>query len=245
MENNEPLYFAIDSDILRRLTSIDLLLENNPNYDLRNAPDPVLKKWSGYFFRLYKKMLNDELRLVIVDAVYQESQHSISLLGFMKKYCYFPKINAVNYQRKAEEARRLANSYCEPYMVGDREYSAPMKKVFNAQSNTFAPTNDCYIMAQATIEGISLITANGKDFIFDDKLGKENHERAKGIMNINISKGYYTTKQGGFNTARPFHIQTIGPMLKDDVLNIDSVSPINDFDIGNDLISDDDLKIEQ
>ena len=245
MENKDPLYFAIDSDILRTLTYIDITLQNNPDYELRNSPDPLLKKWSGYFLRLYKKMLNDELKLVIVDAVFQESQHSTSLLTFMKKYCYFPKINAVNYQRKSDEARRLANAYCEPYEVGDREYSAPMKKVFNAESGTFSPTNDCYIMAQATIEGISLITANGKDFIFDERIGKENHDRAKGIMNINIAKGYYAPKQGGFSTSRPFHIQTIGPMLKDEVLNIELISPLHGFDIGDDLISEDDLKSEQ
>lgn len=245
MENKYPLYFAIDSDILRSLRFIDLIMESGQRYDFANSPDPLLKKWGGYLRKLYAKMKNDELRLVIVDAVYQESQHSVSLLTFMKNYCYFPKVNLVNYQRKSAEARRLANSYCEPYEVGDREYAAPMKKVFNATSGAFAPTNDCYIMAQATIEGISLITANGRDFIFDDKLGKENHDRAKGIMNVNISKGYYTSKQDGFTTSRPFHIQTIGPMLKDEVLNIELTTPINSFDLGDDLISEEDLKIEQ
>ena len=241
MENKDPLYFAIDSDILRTLTYIDITLQNNPDYELRNSPDPLLKKWSGYFFRLYSKMKNDEIRLVIVDAVFQESQHSKTLLGFMKNYCYFPKINAVNYQRKAEESRKLANAYCEPFEVGDRTFSAPMKKVFNAAYNQSSPTNDCFIMAQATIEGIPLITANGKDFIFDDKIGTENHDRAKGITSINISKGYYSSKGGKFYTARPFHINTIGPMLKDNVLNIDLMQPLNGFDIGNEIISEDDL----
>ena len=191
-------------------------------------------------------MLNDEIRLVILDAVFQESQHSKEyLLKFMKQYCYFTKINAVNYQRKAAEARRLANAYCEPFEVGDREFSAPMKKVFNAANGTFSPTNDCFIMAQATIEGICLITANGKDFIFDEKIGKENHDRAKVIMSINMSKGYYKSNSGNFSTTRPFHIQTIGPMLKDEILNIDIMEPLNSFDKGDDLISEEDLKNEQ
>ncbi len=245
MENKEPLYFAIDSDVLRVLTYIDINIKYYPDCDLKNSTDPLLRKWSGYLTRLYHRMKNDEIRFVIVDAVFQESQHSTSLLTFMKKYCYFPKINAVNYQRKAAEARRLANAYCEPYVVGDKEYPAPMKKVFNAESGKSSPTNDCYIMAQATLEGISLITANGRDFIFDEKAGKENKFRAKGIMNINIARGYYSSKQGNFNTSRPFHIQTIGPMLKDDVLNIDLIEPLNEFDVGDDLISDEDLKIEQ
>ena len=242
MANKDPLYFAIDSDILRTLTYLDALLKNDPNYDLRNTPDPLLKKWSGYILKLYKKMQNDEIRLVIVDAVYQESQHSLSLVSFMREYCYFTKINAVNYQRKAAEARRLANAYCEPYEVGDREFSAPMKKVFNAESGKSSPTNDCYIMAQATMQGICLITANGRDFIFDDKIGKENHDRSRGIMCINIAKGYYRQGQGKFNTTRPFHIQTIGPMLKDEILNIEVIEPLTNFDLGKDLISEEDLK---
>lgn len=245
MENNEPLYFAIDSDILRTLTYIEMVLEDDPEYDFRNSQDSHLKKWGGYFKRLYYKMISDEIRLVVVDAVYQESQHSKSLLEFMKKHCYFPKINAVNYQRKASEAEKLANAYCEPYEVGDKTYPAPMKFVFNAQSRKFSPTNDCYIMAQATIEGISLITANGKDFIFDERSGKENHDRAKGIMRVNVARGYYTQGSSNFKTTRPFHIHIIGPMLKDEVLKIELMTPLCDFDLGDDLISEDDLKSEQ
>ena len=235
MENNEPLYFAIDSDILRALTFISI--------SGGSTHDPLFKKWGGYLRKLFEKAQNDEIRLVIVDAVFQESQHSPSLLNFMKKYCYFPKINAVNYQKKADKARLLANSYCEPFEVGDKEYPAPMKKVFHAESRKFSPTNDCYIMAQATLEGVSLITANGKDFIFDEKAGIENHFRAKGIMNINILKGYYTSKQGNFNTSRPFHINTIGPMLKDEILSIDTITPLNNFDAGEDLITVDDFRL--
>lgn len=245
MENNEPLYFAIDSDVLRTLTFIDKLYTEGKDLDFKYSSDPLLNRWGGYFKRLYFKAQNDEIRLVIVDAVYQESQHSKSLLTFMKKYCYFPKVNLVNYQRKSAAARELANAYCEPVKVGDREYSAPMKKVFNAANGTFSPSNDCFIMAQATIEEISLITANGRDFIFDDKIGKENHDRAKGIINVNISNGYYTSQQGSFNTSRPFHIQTLGPMFKDNILDIDLIHPTNEFEIGNDLISEEDLKFEQ
>lgn len=243
MENKDKLYFAIDSDVLRVLTFIDLTLKNNPDFDLRSSQDPLLKKWSGYFYRLLTKAKNDELRFVIVDAVYQESQHSSCLLNFMREYCYFPKINAVNYQKKAHEARKLANAYCSPYELGDKSYPAPMKTVFNAESTTFSPTNDCYIMAQATIEGLCLITANGKDFIFDEKSKSENHHRAKGIINVNISKGYYASSQGKFHTPRPFHINTIGPMLKDETLNFEAGDPFNEFDLGKDLINPDDLVI--
>ncbi len=244
MENKEPLYFAIDSDVLRTLTYINTCLKSNPNYDFKTSQNTLIQNYSGYFIRVHKKMLSGEIRLVIVDAVFQESQHSKSLLSFMKEYCYFPKINAVNYQRKATEARKLANAYCEPYKIGDKEYPAPMKKVFNAESSKASPTNDCYIMAQATIEGISLITANGRDFIFDEKIDRENHHRAKGIMNVNINRGYFSSRQGKFFTARPFHIRTVGPMLKDEELSIDVIDPFYGFDLGDDLIDEDDLKNE-
>ena len=229
MENNKPLYFAIDSDILRELTFIDKIFKSGEFYDFKATTDPLLKKWSGYLQRLYYKMKEGTLRLVIVDAVFQESQHSASLVEFMKEYCYFPKINAVNYQSKATEARNLANAYCSPYTMGDKEFSAPMKLVFNAESSKFSPTNDCYIMAQSTIEGISLITANGRDFIFDEKSDTENHDRSRGIININISKGYYSaTDTDKIYVSKPFHINTIGPMLKkDNEVVIDTMEPFN------------------
>ena len=239
MENNEPLYFAIDSDILRRLTHIDIILESEQFYDIKNSNDPLLKKYGGYLQRLYHKMKNDEIRLVIVDAVYQESKHSESLVNFMKNYCYFPKINAVNYQEKATEARNLAYAYCAPYTMGEKQFPAPMKMIFHTDENKHAPSNDCYIMAQASIEGISLITANGKDFIFDDKSNSENHYRTNGIININISKGYYSTAQSNrLLVSRPFHIRTIGPLLtKDKNVIIETISPFNEFDKGSELIS--------
>lgn len=215
MEKNNPLYFAIDSDILRELTFIDIIKKSNKTLEEITTTDPLLEKYGGYLQRLYFKMKTGEINLVIVDAVYQESKHSKSLVDFIKEYCYFPDINAINYQEKAEEARKLANAYCKPFIYNEVEEQAPMKFVFIADINKSVPTNDCYIMAQATIEGISLITANGKDFIFNKRNASIEHDRSRGITIINEMNGYYDVNSKGKHIApKPFHIYTLGPMIK-------------------------------
>lgn len=215
MERNNPSYFAIDSDILRELTFIDIIKKSNKTLDEITTTDPLLQKYGGYLQRLYFKMKTGEINLVIVDAVYQESKHSKSLLDFIKEYCYFPDINAVNYQEKAEEARKLAYAYCSPFDNNGVEEPSPMKLVFIADINKSVPTNDCYIMAQATIEGISLITANGKDFIFNKRNASLEHDRSRGIAIINEQYGYYDKNSKNKNLSpKPFHIYTLGPMIK-------------------------------
>jgi len=51
MEDNKPLYFAIDSDVLRTLSFIDLIMQKEPSYDLRRSQSALLQKYSGYFFK--------------------------------------------------------------------------------------------------------------------------------------------------------------------------------------------------
>ena len=238
MKNKEPLYFAIDSDILRAITFVDKLASCEEFYDYKNSKDVVLSHWFGYIQNLYQGMKNDIFRLVIVDAVYQESKHSPSLLNFMTTYCYFPKINAINYQEKSKEARELAYAYCEPHIYQGKEFPAPMKMQFNASLSQHTPSNDCYIMAQASIEGICLITANGQDFVFDKKAKTDNNYRLKGIVSINIEKGYGSTNDKDLKQVpRPIHIKTIGPMLKNtENSNLENLPNMKPFDKGSDLL---------
>ena len=236
MTNKNPIYLAIDSDVLRTLTLLDILKKEHSYVDIDKIKDSSLKKDFNYFNRLYNALNHDEIRPLIVDAVYQESKHSASLVNFMKNHCYFPKINLVNYQEKATEARELANAYCSPFKLGGKEFPAPMKKVFHADENKHAPSNDCYIMAQATIEGICLITANGQDFIFDDKSNIENHFRSMGIINVNMIKGYCSGDVKKYGIPRPYHIETIGPMIKQ-TLKFSAFPAFNEFEKGNDLIT--------
>ena len=237
MENNNQNYFAIDSDILRALAFVDIILERDPNCDLKTINDPLMKRWSGYIKKLYFKIKSGEIKPVIVETVYLESKHSPSLVSFMKKYCYFPNVNAINYEEKKEKARKLAYAYCEPYKFKGEPRPAPMKTVYNAALNAYAPTNDCFIMAQATIEGIPLITANGRDYIFDERSENENdNTRVLGIASINHAEGYHEMHNGKFITVVPMHIRTIGPMLKDKVFSIETMQPLNNFVLGSVLL---------
>ena len=216
MTKTKPIYLAIDSDILRTLTLLNILKKEHGYVDTEKVKDTSLKKNFNYFNRLFNSINHNEIRLLIVDAVYQESKHSSSLVEFMKEYCYFPNTNAVNYQDKAERARKLASEYVKPYTYKNEQYDAPMKAVFVADVNKYVPTNDCYIMAQATVEHCSLLTGNGKDFIFNQRNeDKYAHDRVRGIAQINILNGYFTEETPGhFVTSKPVMINTLAAILK-------------------------------
>ena len=217
MKKNKPAYLAIDSDVLRTLTHLDVLKMEHGHIDVSKIRNKVLKDDFNYFIKLYNAIVFDEVRPLIVDAVYQESKHSPSLISFMKNYCYFPNVNAANYQEKAEKARKLAIAYTNQYKDSKGQIcDAPMKKEFVADINKYVPSNDCFIMAQATIENCPLLTGNGKDFIFNEKSAdKYNHERVKGIVEINIANGYnYQDEKGHNTTPKPIKINTLAGLLK-------------------------------
>lgn len=216
MTNKKAVYLAIDSDILRTLTLLDILKTEYGFVDIDKIKDSTLKRDFNYFTRLYNAITHNEIKPLIVDAVYQESKHSNSLIEFMKKYCYFPNVNAVNYQEKAEKARNLANAYTKSFTYNGENREPPMKAVFVADINKYVPTNDCYIMAQSTIEHCSLLTGNGKDFIFNEKNeDRYAHDRVKGITQVNILNGYFDEDTPGhYITPKPIMINTIAAILK-------------------------------
>ena len=95
-----------------------------------------------------------------------------------------------------------------------------MKSVFIADINKYAPSNDCYIMAQATIEGLPLLTGNGKDFVFNSRnpnnsQRKNNRDRVKGIIQVNILNGYYTEQEDGKKiSSAPMLLYELAPILR-------------------------------
>ena len=223
MERTNPPAFDIDSDVLRCLTLLDILQETYGYVKREEIQDPVLKKNFNYYCRFLKHIKDNSLRVVINDAVYQESKHSASLVNFMKKYAYFPDVSMHTYQEQAEAASRLAYAYCQPYEVNGEKRIAPMKFVYIADIKKRVPTNDAYAMAYATIGGRCFITGNGKDFIFNERTGedKKTHERSRGIMRINIDRGYYTEEEGGrFLVPIPLHLTTFGAMIKNGTDNL-------------------------
>jgi len=216
MAKNRGIYVAVDSDILRNLTYLDLLKKKYGMVEIKDVKEPQLVKDFNYYARILNHVKNDDLRLLIVDAVYQESKHSEHLLNFMKEYCYFPNVSATNYQEKAKKARELAHAYCSPYEFKGQKYGAPMKCVYIADVNKYVPTNDAYIMAQATVEGCCVLTGNKKDFIFDKKQNAGNKDRLIGIYRINKLSGYYIKSKDKIITSKPVTIPFVVGSLKRD-----------------------------
>ena len=217
MENSKHIYFSIDSDVLRALTFVDLLLKDDPKTDLKKFKDPMVKNHGGYLKKLLKLAKDDVVRLLIVNTVYQEGKHSEKLVDFMKEYCYFPNINFANFDEKSEKIERLVDRYCNDYTVGDVTYDAPFMKTYNASLKRKVASNDAYIVAESTVENACLITNNSKHIIYNERNDNDQNSRVKGIVNININEGYYQTVEDGVSilTPRPYALHVVGPMLKD------------------------------
>lgn len=214
--SNKHIYFSIDSDVLRALTFLDIILKEDPKADLRKVKDPVVKNNGGYLRKLLELAKQDIVRLLIVNTVYQESKHSENLVNFMKEYCYFPNINFANFDEKSEKIERLVDKYCMDYTVGDITYDAPFMKTYNASLKRKVAPNDAYIVAESTVENACLITNNSKHIIYNERNDNDSNSRVKGIVRINIAKGYYQTAEDGVSiiTPRPYSLHVIGPMLK-------------------------------
>ena len=78
--NQTPKYIAIDSDVLRDLTLLDLVHQTHKTIDKDKIPSSTLKRDLNYFERLYQCVIQDKIRLLIVDAVYQEANTRPTLL---------------------------------------------------------------------------------------------------------------------------------------------------------------------
>lgn len=213
-KENLGLYVAIDSDILRFLSYLEHLKTQHGFVDRSQVNAENLLKDFNYYLRLFNHVQAGHIKLLIVDAVYQESKHAANLLNFMNKYCYFPDVNSKDYQKKVEKARVLAHAYCQPYTINGKEYKAPMKFVYMAYANKHVPTNDAYIMAQATVEDCCLLTGNKQDFIFNKRDGIGNRSRLIGICHINEMFGYCETRAGGVFMPKPLTLSKIMGLLR-------------------------------
>ena len=76
MKKTPVKYIAIDSDILRHLTYLDMLQTKNEVVDVKKIKDDFVSKNYLHFTHLFNLVKEDKIRLLIVDAVYQESKYS-------------------------------------------------------------------------------------------------------------------------------------------------------------------------
>ncbi len=235
---NNHLFFAVDSDILRALTLYAGLIEKGISFDPECCKDAVLKKHHDYIGCIFNSMLNDKIRLVVTDTIYQENKHSPRICNFIKDYLYVPDYNLFNYTDKSLRAQALAEAYCSDYEFNGEIIPAPMKIQYSAATKKYAPANDCYAMAEAAVEHCSFITNNGKDFVFV-KNDEENKIRMKGIVRINIQFGYCEENPDGTGIAapRPIPLTLFGALVKKN-LPIQTIVPDEvDFIRANELLN--------
>lgn len=192
----KPLFIAIDTDFLRSFSYYicgkDTLEEKRKKSGLIDANI----KYFDHIKNLYEKNL---INLVVTSTVYNEVKHSSFYTNFIKDYCLVPQINFSNYQVYASKVARLANAYCFDTLKNkDNTETTAMHPVFSAAYGDCVATNDAYIMAEATVLGVDLLTCNNRDFIQNtikqQKAGKSKTEYGndicKGIVEINKKYGF-------------------------------------------------------
>jgi hypothetical protein len=197
----------------------------------------VLKNYN-FYCNILSMARQDKIRLLVTPTPFYESKHIYGVVQFVMDFCYLPKVNQETANEEALKIRELAQAYCSPYTNKKGEKcKAPINPKYNAYAKYslmdnnsshrgfWVPTNDAYVMAEATYYGACLITENAKDLLFrPNKKQKQpyssyENERVKGIVEINQKYGYYqpntTTFFGnkGNLVPRPFSVENIGKII--------------------------------
>ena len=149
---------------------------------------------------LLEAVKRGEIELCITKTVFNElnlDKHA-STKKFVENYVNILRVPDELKQTFAIRRTKLAREYVARDAMDD-EYSASEEKR--------VPTNDAYIMAEATIFGLTLITFNGKDFIFI-KNNPKSWERLKVITEINKEKKYFfeSNISGVMMTPKPTNL---------------------------------------
>ena len=219
MKNNEHIYFSLDSDVLRALAFLEVLMskeEKGKEVDYNSIDDGVINNYLDTLKGIINLSKKGKIRLLVVNTVYHENKHSKTLVNFMKKYCYFPNINMVNADENASKVQSLVDKYCSPYTFGSVGYDAPFLKTYNAHLGKLVASNDVYIVAESTVENACLITNNSKHIIYNERNEEDKNSRALGVISININEGYCQrdSKSAGFITPRPYSLKTMARFVK-------------------------------
>lgn len=166
---------ALDSDILRNLAYF--CNASNRTHRLMNNQH-VYHNLDDYYY-LLNCYNNGLIEFRIGKVVYKEIKHLQDILDFIHQF----KIK--NIDAPEEQVKVMAEAYCNSYYDANRvKHNAPMHKKYVAADNEYKPSNDAYIMAEATIGSCYLLTNNSRDFIrYSDN--PEEHLRVDGIKIIN------------------------------------------------------------
>ena len=179
------LRIAVDSDMLRNLAAFYNLTKDGKviKYNSSVHNEHINQNLEDYLF-LFSYIKQFKIEILVGPVVYNEIKHLDNITNFVEKYCHLtnPDKNKV---------KILAKAYSSPYMDKGKTLYQPMEKIYVAAIDSYVPSNDCFIMAEATVNECFLLTNNLKDFIFDNKLGDtDNHRRVEGIRIINTQHKY-------------------------------------------------------
>ena len=105
-----------------------------------------------------------------------------------------------------------------------------MAKKYNAFVDGYAPSNDSFAMAEATVEKCIFVTSNEQDFISYGKAGENTH-RANKIIAINIQNGYYKhDNEQNFDYApKPISVPVFAGALKTYLERRNIIQPTDDL----------------
>ena len=176
---------AVDSDMLRNLTDFYNLTKGGTIFKYSvNIHNKHIQQNHELYIYLLNLIMKRKLELRVCPTVYREIMHLDNVVKFVEKYCARPTYDAA-------KVEKLANAYSSPYKHKGETYYQPMERIFVSAIDKYVPSNDCYIMACATVDYCCLLTNNFADYVFDTHSGDlNNHRRADGIRNINTKFGF-------------------------------------------------------
>ena len=203
---------AIDSDMLRDLVFFERLTKGGVVFKYKNPwniDNSTVRKFLDEFTYLYNAVVNNQIELHVSKYVYNEVKHDEYVVAFVEKYCHRnPKVD----EAKIEE---LAHAYSNMIVINGEQELPPINRCYVAAIDKYVPTNDSYIMADATVNRLGLLTNNVCDFIFDKASpDKENHRRIDGIIFINRKFGYKKSGIDGDYIPQPIVIKKLVKYLK-------------------------------
>lgn len=172
----------------------------------RDVDEDIIFKAKLTMYGVYKCAKQNYVKFFISPTVLNEisdirnpdyiNQHK----AFMEKYCLMPEIEKLSSKNMVlvgqQECSELANLYCSPYEREIIDRTTNEKKTITLYApmdsnpdplNIYGPRrpkDDAYIMAYASIYRLSLLTLDGKDFVFVPG-SKSVDKRRQGIIKIN------------------------------------------------------------
>lgn len=203
-KNIKPIKVALDSDMLRNLINFTEMTKRS--YNLANNQH-VASNIDEYIYLMgcyYEGLI--EFR--IGKTVYKENKHVQEILDFISKF----NVESINVPE--EQVKVMADAYCCSYFdVNKEKRAAPMMKKYVACLNQYLPSNDAYIMAEATIGNCYLLTNNSKDFISVGTNVKD-HTRLDGIKCINKQFKFHKIRDGKIFIPQPINLTALVKYLK-------------------------------